>query len=124
MVADLRLDAYGDLVIDADGGPELTKSMETLKQDIRHRVVTVKGSLPADANYGAGLPLFLHATSTRSELARLRNEIALELVKEKRILPQFTQVLPITVSRSKVAVLIRFTRKEDLVSEQLLVEVS
>jgi hypothetical protein len=98
---DLQLDEYGDLVIGAGGEPALVEGMDTLVQDIRHRLMTVKGSLPADAEYGGDLPLYLHQEGRASNLRGMVSALSEELKKETRILPQRTQITPLQFVRAQ-----------------------
>lgn len=119
---DLQLDDTGDLVIDDTGDAALVEGMDSLCQDLAHRLMTVKGSLPADPDYGASLPLFVHQASHRAGRAAIRNACLVELAKESRILPQRTVVVVTAPDRSTVNVQVTFVRKEDGQSGQ--VEVS
>jgi len=118
---DLELDEYGDFVV-GDGDVTLVDDLDTLIQDIRHRLITPKGSLPADPDYGVGVQLYLHQTLHPLNRAALVNACQIELAKETRILPQRTRVsvLPITASESNLNV--SFVRKADLAEGALTVE--
>ena len=112
---DLQLDDDGDLGIDPDGGPATVSDMDVLRQDIRHRLLTVKGSLAADPDYGGSLPLFLHMPTHPANRRDLINTMQSELAKETRILPQRTVIDIKTISREEIALRISFVRASDLV---------
>ncbi len=110
---DLKLDDYGDLVL-GDGDATLVDDMEALCQDIRHRLMTVKGSLVADADYGGSLPLYLHMHDHPVNRRVVTNAIEMELAKETRILPQRTTVQITALDTTTVELRIAFVRKSDL----------
>ena len=110
---DILLDEDGDLVLDAGGDAAIVEDMETLIQDIRHRLITIKGSLAADPEYGASVPLSIQDEATLSNRQQLISDCLEELDKEDRILPQFTQVEVIPTDRESVSLTVFFVRKSD-----------
>jgi len=111
---DVQLDDTGDVAVDDTGDANVVDGMQALAQDLRHRLMTVKGSLPADPDYGASLPLFLHQASHPAGRRAIRNACLIELAKEERILPQRTEVTVTAVDKDTVRVVVRFVRKVDL----------
>lgn len=91
-LSDLKLDEFGDLVLGPGGEPVLVEGLDCLIQDLRHRLMTVRGSLPADPDYGLGLALYLHGEVTAATLRALKNDTLIELAKDTRLLPQRTDV--------------------------------
>ena len=116
---DLLLDDYGDLVVDAGGDATVIDGMDTLIQDIRHRLMTVKGSLVDDPEYGASLPLFLHQCSHPAGRRDIANSCIEELAKEERILQQCTQVQVIPTDGKTINIKVSFVRLSDLQSGSL-----
>lgn len=121
---DLQLDEFGDFVIGADGDAAVISGDDTLQQDIRHRLITTKGSHPEDPDYGGDLPLWVHEESDRHRRQAMRVDLQLELAKEARILPQRTGVTITPIDRQTGNVKVSYVRKADLIEGQVEVEVS
>lgn len=110
---DLQLNEYGDLTVDDNGDAALIEGNAALEQDLLHRLMTIKGSLAADPDYGASLPLFTHKATHRAGRAALRNACQVELAKESRILPQRTEVTVTATDRKTVSVRVVYVRKDN-----------
>lgn len=121
---DLALDEYGDFVVDEFGSEVVIDGMEMLEQDIRHRLMTIKGSLAEDAEYGASLPLYVHMEDVPMNRKDLINNCAIELAKEDRILPQLTQISIKSFTPDEITLIIQFVRKEDMEPGQVEVTAS
>lgn len=114
---DISLDEYGDWQLDAAGDVATASDDESLVQDIRHRLLTPKGGNPADAEYGAGVQLWLHRENTPGNRAALINNCQSELAKENRILPQRTIITIETWTRDKILLRISFVKKNNEAGE-------
>ncbi len=121
---DLQLDEYGDLVIGPGGEPDTCDELDCLIQDLRHRLMTVKGSLPADATYGGDLPLWLHAEMTVPAKRDLVATVAEEIAKDSRVLAQRTSVVVKVAGAEEIALQIGIVRKSDLAETSFEVVVS
>lgn len=91
-ITDIALDEFGDVVLDEGGDFALASDLDVIVQDLRHRSITVKGSLPEDKDYGFGLQLYVHQEVTPPFVRHMKMNWLLELSKEERILPQRTEI--------------------------------
>lgn len=56
-----------------------------LGQDLYHRLITARGTLPDDRDYGLGIHQYLNAPTDISDLHALAGRIRLELEKDDRV---------------------------------------
>lgn len=88
---DLALSEDGDLVVDASGDLALSSGVACIRDDIRARAYTARGTLLEDADWGAGLPDLLQddevSDETLSELLRR------ELLADERIAADTVEVV-------------------------------
>jgi len=85
--ADIALDANGDFIVDTDGDLALVEGRDCLGQDIRHRVITPKGALWYDEDYGVGLQQHLHSEDRSGSRTEIEKNIEEDLTKEPRVDP-------------------------------------
>lgn len=83
-------DGYGrDLVCIDDLDPRAKEtdpnSLETLAQDLYHRVSTSRGQMPDDPDYGIDLIEFLHRPTTTTELLAMAGVVSGECRKDDRV---------------------------------------
>lgn len=83
-------DGYGrDLLCVDDLDPRAKEtdpnSLESLSQDLYHRVSTARGQMPDDADYGIDLVGLLHRPTTQTELLAMAGEVSAECRKDDRV---------------------------------------
>lgn len=96
-------------------------SLETLAQDLYHRLATARGQMPDDDDYGMDLAEFLHRPTTDAELLAMAGQVSAELRKDDRVSDVETTV---TSSLTSLTVTVEVTPKDpDLEIFKLIVSV-
>lgn len=105
---DIQLDAWGNLIVGADGDLQLCEDTPCLMQGVRHRLLTPLGGLFYDPTYGFDIRLFTHVDSTRVSRWELCEGVRDQLKLEPRILRDSITVQVLTWDSKTVVLGISF----------------
>lgn len=95
--------------LDPRGSETDPASLEALAQDLYHRVITARGRLPDDPDYGLDLIEFLHRPTTQTELLAMAGAVTAEMRKDDRVTDAETTL---TANGSSLTVQIAVTPKD------------
>lgn len=82
---DILLDADGDLASGPDGDLATVAGDSCLAQDLGNRLVTPRGSLAEDRDYGFDLRQFLHSEIDDETRGMIAEMVAAELGRDERL---------------------------------------
>ena len=85
---DCTLDKSGDSGGAARGGDaRLVSGNACVMQDLSNRLMTVRGTLPEDRNYGGGLAAYTDVSGSQPRMDALANIAAVDLANDDRVDP-------------------------------------
>ena len=85
---DWKLDEYGDIAVASPSGAALLVSGNAcVMQDLSNRLMTVRGTLPEDRNYGGGLAAYTDVSGSQPRMDALANIAAVDLANDDRVDP-------------------------------------
>jgi phage baseplate assembly protein W len=80
-------------ITDLDAGMLEVDGRRCLAQAIARRLITPRGGLIDDPNYGYDLTVFLNGDFDQATLARMNGQIVAECLKDERVVSAYAQVV-------------------------------
>lgn len=99
----------GDWEVQPTGDAALTSEEACLLQDIRHRLMTPKGSLWTHPDYGLDYYRYLNTEDSLLERLDLEQAIEIEVGKDPRVVPGSVKASVIKWTLEKITVEVKFS---------------